>query len=110
MQFNFINNDSGGCYIENFLSKLDDVTKLKIYEKLKYLQTLNRYTLSRTEHIKKIENGIYEVRIPIKKNQYRMLGTITGNEFKIVHAFNKKTKKLPQKELKITRDRLKLII
>ena len=53
-------------------------------------------------------NGLYEIRARGKEGIGRaFFCTVVGSKIIILHAFIKKTKKTPQKELKIARQRLK---
>ncbi len=53
-------------------------------------------------------NGLFEIRAESKEGIGRaFFCTVVGNKVIILHAFIKKTKKTPQKELKIARQRLK---
>jgi len=106
MRFKFLENQDERCYIEDFLSELDEETYLKITNKLKDFESFDQVHLFRAEHIKKVEIGIYEVRVKVKGECYRFLGKIDGENFYIAHVYHKKSKKLPPKEIKTTRQRL----
>ena len=89
-------------YAQDFLLGLEDETYHKVQEKLKDLEDFNQAHLLKAGRIKKISDGIYEVKISC----YRFLGEINGEEFHIVHAFHKKSNKLPLKEISTTRNRI----
>ncbi len=53
-------------------------------------------------------NGLFEIRAKGKEGIGRaFFCTVVGNKIIILHTFIKKTQKIPQKELKIARQRLK---
>jgi len=59
---------------------------------------------------KKLVNtvGIWEVRIQVGNNIFRLLGFIDGERVIILnHAFKKKSQKIPMKEIKISEARKK---
>jgi phage-related protein len=56
--------------------------------------------------IKKLEPGIWEVRSNINQGIARLLFTLAGNIMVLLHGFVKKSRKIPQGELSIARQRL----
>lgn len=109
MKFIFLENQEGRCYIDDFLSRLDDDTHLKITNKLEDFEGFDLFHLFKARHLKKVEEGVHEVRVRIKSECYRFLGRIRDEEFEVVHVYHKKTDKLPPKEIQTTRNRLKNI-
>ena len=51
--------------------------------------------------------GLYEVRVGVDGNIYRVFFCIVGSDMVLLHGFMKKTQKTPEKELALARDRQK---
>lgn len=109
MRFEFLVNQEGQRYIEDFLSDFDINTHLQITEKFEHYESLEHAHLFRAEYIKKIDEDLYEVRMRVNKKEYRFLGKIESDIFIIVNAYHKKSNKLPLKEIKKTKNRLNRI-
>lgn len=63
-----------------------------------------------TKYFKKLVNtdDIWEVRVRVGNNIFRLLGFIQGNELIILtNSFQKKTQKTPKKEIKLAEKRKK---
>ena len=61
------------------------------------------------QYFKKLVNtdGIWEVRVQISGNIFRLLGFLENERLVILnHAFQKKTQKTPRKEIKIAESRM----
>lgn len=56
--------------------------------------------------VKKVESRLWEVRSRIKNGVARVLFTVIENKIVLLHAFVKKTQKIPQNELETARRRL----
>jgi len=97
----FILND-----IYTFLLLFDDVTVAKIIGTLELLDELG-FHLGPPKS-KKINKDIYELRV-LGDNPIRILYTFHLNTIFILHAFVKKSQKIPQKELKTAVNRLKYL-
>lgn len=55
-------------------------------------------------HVKPLEDKLYEVRIRVDKNAYRIIYFLhTGQQFILLHGFQKKSQKTPTKELKLAK-------
>ncbi len=55
-------------------------------------------------HVKPLEDKLYEIRIRVDKNAYRIIYFLyTGQQFILLHGFHKKTQKTPTKELKLAK-------
>lgn len=86
-------------YFEDFFESLDDKIKTKIDEVLFMFTILERIP---TKFFKKIENinGLFEIRIEYESNIYRIFCCFdNGNLVVLFNAFQKKTQKIPKKEL-----------
>ncbi len=96
-------------YVADFISSLDDETADKILDKLSGWLPLDLLELARAEHIKKVEGDLWEVRVSIKKVQYRFLGYIVGRTFFMLHYIIKKYQKLKRKDIDEAIKRIKLV-
>jgi phage-related protein len=55
-------------------------------------------------HVKPLEDKLYEIRIRVDRNAYRIIYFLhTGQKFILLHGFQKKTQKIPTKEMKLAR-------
>lgn len=80
----------------NFLTALDDDLVTKVFGLLEILDELG--VRLGPPKLKKITKEIYELRI-IGKISVRILCSFLGDEIYILHAFIKKSQKIPRKEL-----------
>ena len=57
-----------------------------------------------------IHSGLFEIRVKDKQGQFRVVYFVKkGDAIYLLHAFRKKTQKLPQKEVNVILNRLKEI-
>lgn len=59
--------------------------------------------------VRKMDQGLWEVRTIIGKRIARVLFTVDGNRMVLLHGFIKKDKKTPLSALKLAKDRKKKI-
>lgn len=74
------------------------------------LQLIEELDVIPTTYLKKLTNtdGIWEVRIIVSGNIFRLLGFFDGDNLVVLtHGFQKKTQKTPAKEIKIAEKRRK---
>lgn len=57
--------------------------------------------------VRKIESGLWEVRIHLDNRIARVLFTTRGETMVLLHAFIKKSQKMPESDKKVARDRMK---
>jgi phage-related protein len=91
----FYKTNSGKCPVEEYLDTLSN----KQVEKMPIVPR---------NYFKKLEStdDIWEVRVQLGNNIFRLLGFLDGSEVVIInHAFTKKTQKTPKKEIKIAENR-----
>lgn len=70
------------------------------------LLTENGTTLGEP-HVKPLRDKLYELRISVSGNSYRTLYfAASGRRFVLVHAFHKKTKTTPRKDLELALKRM----
>jgi phage-related protein len=57
--------------------------------------------------VKKLEKGIWEVRVRLKNRSARVLFTIFNKQMVLLHGFIKKSRKTPQEDLELALNRLR---
>ncbi|SLM27559.1 conserved hypothetical protein [Desulfamplus magnetovallimortis] len=98
---------TGKCPVEEHLDSLSDSQVTKITWVLKLIRETRNIS---TKYFKKLVNtdDIWEVRVSVGKNIFRLLGFIHERELIILtNSFQKKTRKTPQKEIKLAEKRKK---
>lgn len=90
----------------NFLTSLDDDTVTKTFGLIEILDELGMHL--GPPKLKKITKDIYELRI-VGKISVRILCSFFKNEIYVLHAFIKKSQKIPRKELEKAIQRLKYL-
>ena len=103
----FYKTESGKSPIEEFLDSLKPKEAQKVTWVLKLIEELPKIP---KQYFKKLINtdDIWEVRVSVGKNIFRLLGFFQGNNLIILtNAFQKKTQKTPQSMIKIAEQRKK---
>ena len=60
--------------------------------------------------MKQVGKGAYEIRIRARSGQYRVIYVaVIDDSVHVLHAFQKKTQKTPQRDIKLARDRYREI-
>ena len=101
---NFFQTARGNYPVQEFIEEQDKATKTKIGHSVRLLIDYGPFL--KPPDIKKLQDKLYELRIP-GKTAIRILYTITGGEYYLLHGFKKKTQKTPARELKVAIDRIK---
>lgn len=103
----FYRSELGVCPVEDFLDSLTGEQAQKVTWVLQLIEDLEKIP---AQYFKKLVNtdDLWEVRILIGNNAFRLLGFMEGDRMVILnHAFQKKTQKTPRKEIKIAEMRKK---
>jgi len=103
----FYKSTLGNCPVEDHLNSLSDTQVAKITWVLKLIRETQNIS---TNYFKKLVNtdDIWEVRVSVGKNIFRLLGFIQDQELIILtNSFQKKTQKTPRKEIKLAEKRKK---
>lgn len=103
----FFQTRRGDYPVKEFIIKQDEITYAKILGLIKLLK--DYCPLIKPPYVKKIIKNIWELRISAR-TAIRILYCFINNEFYLLHAFKKKSKKTPLKEIEIAIDRFKNII
>lgn len=92
--------ESGRCPVEEFLDKLESKQAQKVAWVLRLIEELDRVP---AQYFKKLvgSDDIWEVRIQVGGNIFRVLGFLDGAELVVLnYAFQKKAQKTPPKEIR----------
>jgi phage-related protein len=103
----FYKSISGNCPVEDHLNSLSDTQVTKITWVLKLIRETQNIS---TKYFKKLVNtdDIWEVRVSVGKNIFRLLGFVQDQELIILtNSFQKKTQKTPRKEIKLAEKKKK---
>lgn len=106
-QIIFYRNESGKSPVEDFLNQLNPKQKKKTAFVLSLIEDI---PIVPKEYFKKMKgtDDLWEVRIQSGHDSFRLLGFFDGTELIILnHAFAKKTKKTPKKEIQTANQRKK---
>src|SRR3990167_9808888 len=103
---NFFQTTRGNYPVLDFINERDKTTYAKLIHAIELLETDGPYL--KPPHVKKLQNKLFELRIS-GKVAMRIFYTIRNNEYYLLHVFKKKSQKIPLKEFKVARDRLKEI-
>jgi len=106
-EIRFYRTERGHCPVEEFLNSLSGKQAQKVAWVLQLIEELD---LAPTQYFKKLVNtdDIWEVRVQVGNNIFRLLGFIDGERVVILnHAFQKKSQKTPMKEIKKSEARKK---
>lgn len=98
---------SGKCPVKDHLDTLTDVQVIKIAWVLKLIRELDQVP---SKYLKKLVNtdDIWEIRVDVGKDTFRLLGFFWGQEFIILtNSFQKKSQKTPLKEIRLAEKRKK---
>ena len=104
-EIEFYKTETGNNPVEEYLSTLSLKQAEKVYWVLKIIEEIEMIP---AEYFKKLPgtDNIYEVRVQLGNNIFRILGFFDGHHLIILnHAFTKKTQKTPKKEIKLAEKR-----
>lgn len=107
MESKFLSNYRGNLPVKEFIEEQDRSTQTKIARSIRLLVDYGPFL--KPPDIKKLQGKLYELRIP-GKSAVRLLYTTAKGEYYLLHAFKKKTQKMPLRELKTALDRIKEIV
>src|SRR3989338_4309047 len=98
---------NGKLPVKEYVESASLTDKAKIVKSIEYLKEFG--PLLRTPHSKKLAPNLFELRI-LGETSLRILYSPSLNGFCLLHIFQKKTQKTPEKEIKTAVDRMKTII
>lgn len=101
----YVESPSGRCRVEEFIDALDADTQAKIGMHFELLEEFG-LELASSGYLKKVDKkyGIWELRVIHGGKWYRpLLVSRPNRRIIIVHIFQKKTNRIPQRELETAR-------
>ena len=103
----FYRTASGKCPVKEHLDSLTDTQATKIAWVLKLIREIDQVP---SKYFKKLvkTNEIWEVRVDVGRNTFRLLGFFHEQELIVLtNSFQKKSQKIPLKEIKLAENRKK---
>ncbi|MCF8039098.1 MAG: type II toxin-antitoxin system RelE/ParE family toxin [Desulfohalobiaceae bacterium] len=103
----FYRTASGKCPVKEHLDALTDIQATKVAWVLKLIREIDQVP---SKYFKKLvnTNDIWEVRIDVGKDTFRLLGFFYGQQAIILtNSFQKKSQKTPTKEIQLAESRKK---
>ena len=97
----------GNYPVKEFIEEQDKIIRTKIGLSIRLL--INNGPYLKPPYIKKLQSKLYELRIS-GKVEIRIFYTIFKNEYYLLHAFKKKSQKIPAKELRVALDRIRELV
>lgn len=97
---------SFGFTFDEFFKKLDQQTVIKVTHTISLLAEFG-HELS-MPHSKMVARGLFELRLS-GESAVRLLYTFHNNQAFVVHAFTKKSEKLPKQDLEIALKRMRFL-
>ena len=95
----------GGDPVREFINRLDPKTQARFAWSIEQLRLRN--VSAREPLAKHVEGKIWELREESRTNIYRILYfTTSGRKIVLLHGFQKKTEKIPRREIEIAVRRL----
>lgn len=101
---NFFQTQRENCPVKEFIEDQDKTTITRINLSIRLLIDYGPFL--KPPDIKKLQDELYELRIPGKPS-VRIFYTMIKGEYYLLHAFKKKSQKTPPKELKVAINRMK---
>src|SRR3989338_8553309 len=103
----FFQTPRGDFPVKEFIEKHDRNTITRINLLIRLLIDYGPFL--KPPDIKKLQDKLYELRIP-GKSSVRIFYTIIKGEYYLLHAFIKKSQKTPAKEIKVALDRMRKLV
>lgn len=98
--FNTLEDENKNSEFINFVKGLPQKDKMKLLLTIQKIQDYGIRQAIKMEWVKKLDDGIYEIRSKLGNNHQRALYfQKIGNEYIITHGFTKKTNKTPPREI-----------
>jgi phage-related protein len=92
--------------LENFIKNLQKPTIAKVLRTIDLFEKFGQKL--GPPHTKKISANLFELRIP-GKQEVRIFYSFHRSQIFLLHGFIKKSQKIPQKEIKIALQKLKML-
>jgi phage-related protein len=103
----FFQTTRGDYPVKDFIEEQDKATFAKVIRSIELLENYGPFM--KPPYARKIRNKLYELRVP-GKGAIRIFYTVFAGEYYLLHAFKKKSQKIPRGEIKIALDRAQRVI
>jgi phage-related protein len=99
---------AGRYPVGEFLDALDQKARKEVFDALELLGSGYRLSMPLSRPLFGIASGLHELRFRDKQGQIRVVYLIKkGDGVYLLHAFRKKTREMPRKEIELVLKRLK---
>ncbi|PIU03437.1 type II toxin-antitoxin system RelE/ParE family toxin [Candidatus Shapirobacteria bacterium CG08_land_8_20_14_0_20_39_18] len=96
----------GEKFVKEFIDVQNSMIQGKYAGMVDFLSEYGPFLIEK--YTKKIQSNLYELRIT-GKEQIRVLYTVVDKDIILLHAFKKKTQKVPRQEIELADSRRKLL-
>ena len=103
----FFQTARGTCPVKEFMEEQNEEIYAKILRSIKLLREGGPFL--KPPDAKKIDRNLYELRVR-GQEAVRIFYTKSSIGYILLHAFKKKTQKIPKKELKLAIDRMEKLV
>lgn len=93
--------------VRSFIIRQDPKTRMRMNLSIDLLSRQGPFLFP--PYAKKLQQNLYELRIR-GRNEIRIFYAMRDGEYHLIHAFKKKSQKIPSQELKTALDRLRKLI
>ncbi|NQU78016.1 type II toxin-antitoxin system RelE/ParE family toxin [Candidatus Falkowbacteria bacterium] len=100
MEIKFYETTRGDYPVKNFIESLEVKHRKKVLRSFERLENYGLFPLLKTKEAEKIKSNLYELRIKYQGIYYRIFFTIYDSGYWMIHAFKKKSDKIPNREIK----------
>ncbi|EVX44293.1 hypothetical protein U271_01855 [Staphylococcus aureus F70893] len=98
--FKTLQDNNGESDFINFIYSIEEKDRIKLLKTIEKIENNGFHIATRMEWIKKLDNGIYEIRSKFGSNIQRAIYfQKVNNEYIITHGFTKKSQKTPSREI-----------
>lgn len=110
MDYVYWENSAGEKPVQEFLmSSLSQKERDKVSRQIYILHELGYYQLAKQGDFEKIDKmGVWEFKINFGKSHFRIFCGIELNKYIFLHMIRKKYKKLHMKDIRLSKERLKI--
>jgi phage-related protein len=107
-QIHYYTTEAGHIPVKDFIDALPTPAKAKTFRTFELVEEYG--TMVGGPHVKHIDDDLWEIRVITAEGTYRFIFTLLKDQvIMLLHAFSKKTQKLPPNELKTAKARLREI-
>ncbi|HGO1604248.1 TPA: type II toxin-antitoxin system RelE/ParE family toxin [Staphylococcus aureus] len=102
--FKILQDNNGESDFIKFIDSISDKDRIKLLITIEKIEKYGFDIAKRMEWIKKLDNGIYEIRSQFGSNIQRAIYfQKVDNEYIITHGFTKKSQKTPSREIELAK-------